>query len=278
MIRSHGTKSNALFFFNSIGAANLLGKKKSRSDRSRIHEGKMRLILRSDAVVLFQFFRVTRIAQKNICFSEWSSDGFNWEFGSWIELPMPDRVAYGIAFTTREDNEQLFYCKASEVTLESAPSFAFRNSSSSFYEPGKPIQVTLEIIPSKETLETITITESAPQNWIVTDISNGGIKKGNQIAWTLPASPSPKCVSYTIIPATDSTGFVTFSGKINNLQVMGTDTIDKILTEIRKPIETQLAYLENIGWAQSSGSESSYNQPNPVTFSSITVCIQRLIA
>ncbi len=234
MIRSHGTQKNSLYFFNTLLFANPQFVSNVRHDWYRMHEGQRRIALSHHRVVSPLFLRVTRIAPKNICFSEWSCDGQQWEFGSWIELNMPDQVSYGIAFGPGKRSEKEFYCKASNVSFTPAPTTAFRQTAS-YYQAGKPIPVTLEIIRSQNPTEKITITESPPQNWNILTINNGGIKKGDQIVWTVPSSTA--CVSYTIMPATDSDGLATFSGQINNLQIMGTESLDKILTEIKKPME-----------------------------------------
>ena len=111
------------------------------------------------------YLRISRSASNNVFFSEWSTDGTNWNLGHVRELNMSETVAYGLAITNHNDDEILAEAEVSDVVLsESIASVALRTI------PGEPVFVgvdsrTISLLVAGS--GSVTVTETPPAGWSV---------------------------------------------------------------------------------------------------------------
>ncbi|MBZ0256734.1 hypothetical protein K8I31_11775, partial [bacterium] len=167
------------------------------------------------------YLRLNRSAANNVFFSEWSTDGSTWNLGHIRELDMGDTVAYGLAITNHNDDEVLAEAEASDVVLsDSIPTTAAIRSI-----PGEPVFVgvdsrTISIMAAGS--GAITLTETPPAGWDVSDISDGGTLSGGTITWNLTEA---KTVTYVATSTSGLTDDAVFSGSTADYTTQGADTI-----------------------------------------------------
>ena len=99
------------------------------------------------------------------------------------------------------------------------------------YEPGKPVDVTLEIASLREASENcavpseLTVEENVPEGWTVSDISDGGTFADGKITWVLTgaAITQGKTLTYKATPPGDGekpfAEFVEFSGTMTESNI-----------------------------------------------------------
>lgn len=167
------------------------------------------------------YLRISRSASNNVFFSEWSTDGTNWNLGHVRELNMSETVAYGLAITNHNDDEILAEAEVSDVVLsESIASVALRTI------PGEPVFVgvdsrTISLLVAGS--GSVTVTETPPAGWSVSDISDGGTLSGGTITWNLPAA---KTVTYVATSSAGLTADAVFSGSTSDYPTQGSSTIN----------------------------------------------------
>ncbi len=165
------------------------------------------------------FLRVTRIAELDYMFTEYSLDGEEWIVSHQQSRDLPETLAYGLAICNHIDNEEVAIFEHFDVSLEPAPAVAKRTFSAISYEPGVPISVTLKVGGSAETL---TVRETPPPGWGITEISDGGEVENGTIVWNLD---SAKTVTYVVTPPEDAEEAVEFNGETDIMTIMGSNTI-----------------------------------------------------
>lgn len=186
----------------------------------------------SDAAI---WFRVTRIAEANIVMSEWSYDGQKWNFGHSKSMPFPDTIAWGIAITNHQDNQNVAIAEVENLSIEkpklivgsrvlAGPTYFNMDS---FFKAGSQFAVTIHLSNISGNLLSEDITEIVPEGWLISDISSGGVENNGTITWpgyslqagekssvsyqvTVPAKPQSKCV---------------FRGSIGALDILGSDSM-----------------------------------------------------
>lgn len=173
------------------------------------------------------WIRIIRV-QTDLFVSEWSRDGENWNFGHTLILDMPETAAWGLTITNHDDNEVLAMGDADNVAFEENPGYhpvARRSYSgdinlvenSLFVKDGSEFDVNLEVLASSE--EDVTVTETLPDGWTATDVSNGGTVDGNTVTWDITAAEGSTELSYHVT--------VEGSGSING-DVDGYDTAQNV--------------------------------------------------
>ncbi|MFB3788648.1 MAG: hypothetical protein ACE15F_20005 [bacterium] len=168
------------------------------------------------------WLRVSRIAGVNLVLAEYSYDGVNWVFGHIQQMAFPETVAYGLAISNHLDNELLAEGTVSEVKLESTvPAAGYRTLSleDPVYSAGEPITVTLAVGGGTGS---ITVEETPPAGWVISQISNGGTESGGKITWTLTAATT---LTYVVTPPAGASGDVTFTGKVGSTPIAGANAI-----------------------------------------------------
>jgi len=168
------------------------------------------------------WLRVSRLADVNIVVSEYSYDGVNWVFAHAQMMTFPETIAYGLAISNHLDNQLLAEGTVSDVKLESTvPAAGFRTLSieDPVYVGGDPITVTLAVGGGTGT---ITVMETPPAGWTVSQISHGGTESGGTITWNLSAAAT---LTYVVTPPAGATGNVTFAGTVGATPVMGANSL-----------------------------------------------------
>jgi hypothetical protein len=146
------------------------------------------------------YFRITRYAGINLVSSEYSYDGSEWFFAHSMTMEFPDEIAWGLAITSHTDDDFLSEATISEVVLEEVQEVVSvtRELDASSFVPGQTINVTLNLFnPTSEPLQT-TFTETFPEAFTVSNISNGGSASGNTITWEYAAPSTDSTLSYQL--------------------------------------------------------------------------------
>ncbi|MBI1390673.1 MAG: hypothetical protein GC154_19760 [bacterium] len=169
------------------------------------------------------YLRVTRLADINYYYSEWSTDGTTWKMGNYVNIPMGTSVAYGLTITNHNDDALLAAANVSDVQITAAPVKGFRSITleDPVYTPGVAIPVSITVGGSDGA---ITLTETPPAGWAISGISNGGTASGGKITWNLTGAAT---VSYTVTPNAGATGVGTFSGTAGGSNVLGASSISE---------------------------------------------------
>jgi hypothetical protein len=167
---------------------------------------------------------ITRVAEVNQVYIEWSRDGQNWNLGHSRTQMMGDTVAYGFAITNHEPNDFLAEATVSNVELTPFDKmFALRSFSRKDIAENVTVDVSLELInPAASTL-----TETVPDGWVISNISDGGTASGSTITWNITSQTS---VSYSAQMPVGSES-ATFSGSSS----VGLDTMGEFSLAILAP-------------------------------------------
>ena len=171
------------------------------------------------------WLRVTRIAAKNLCYSEWSMDGKTWTLGDSRSSILGDTVAYGLAISNHTDNDQLANATWTGVALTEVTFASIRSFASNAVGQGKTLDVKIELINTASAANTVTVTETVPTGWTISNISNGGAASGNIITWSnVSAAVGTTALTYTLTVPTTATG-AQWSGKAGDVPTVGGLTI-----------------------------------------------------
>ncbi|MBN2325710.1 MAG: hypothetical protein JXR73_01060 [Candidatus Omnitrophica bacterium] len=168
------------------------------------------------------WLRVSRLADAGIVLSEYSLDGSNWIAAHGQAMTFQDSIAYGLAITNHLDNELLAEATVSDVQLVDAVTAAGLRSLSiedPVYVAGDPITVTIAVGGGSGEL---TVTETPPAGWTVSDVSDGGTESGGTITWSLSSAAT---VSYVVTPPGGASEDVTFNGAIGDVTIFGDNSL-----------------------------------------------------
>jgi len=126
--------------------------------------------------------RVTRIAELNLFFAEWSYDGKTWHVGHNMVMPMADTVGYGLAVTNHDNNNVLAECEFRDVkftALPTLPNSGARSFSTGGFQPGSVIEVSVKVLNPNRTAATVKVTDAVPDGWTISDVGQGGSAAGS---------------------------------------------------------------------------------------------------
>jgi len=195
------------------------------------------------------WLRVSRIAEVNLFVSEYSYDGVSWVPGYVQPMTLAESVAYGLVISNHMDNELLAEGTVSDVKLEnSVPVAGYRTLllEDPVYTAGVPFTVSLAVGGGSGTL---TVEETPPAGWAVSQISNGGTESGGKITWTLSAAAT---LTYVVTPPANAASDVTFSGTVGTTAIAGALSLSA-----PKPVGTFDNHLD-IGTVGAAG-DAEYN-------------------
>ncbi|MFB3788647.1 MAG: hypothetical protein ACE15F_20000 [bacterium] len=151
------------------------------------------------------YLRITRYAEIDLVVSEYSVDGTNWVVAHSMIMDFPDSIAWGLAITNHNDVDDLAEATLSNVSLEQVEGNPFtvtRSMSAKTFAPGQTITTTLKIQNMASAASNVTITETPPAGFAISEISNGGTESGGVISWSLSASPGETLLTYKVtVPA-----------------------------------------------------------------------------
>ncbi|MGC9329115.1 MAG: hypothetical protein ACP5I1_15895, partial [Candidatus Hinthialibacter sp.] len=137
-------------------------------------------------------------------------------------MAFQDSIAYGLAITNHLDNDLLAEATVSNVQLvDTVTAIGWRSFSivDPVYVAGDPITVSLIVGGVSGAL---TVTETPPAGWAVSDISNGGTESGGTITWNLNSAVT---VSYVVTPPDGASEDVTFSGAVGDVSIFGDNSL-----------------------------------------------------
>ncbi len=165
------------------------------------------------------WLRLTRVEDKDWVFAEFSSDGDNWMLGHSMVLPMNDAVAYGFAITSHTQDDFSAVGEITDVKLDTFQSpIAWRSIKDDIFQNGKPTSISIEVANPGAAI----LTETIPEGWDASEISNDGSLSGHVITWNLTDSDTE--VNYNLIPQNVdlfSSQNVSLHGSIGDLPVIG---------------------------------------------------------
>jgi len=176
---------------------------------------------------------------------------FNTATSTWVPhdmwiLPGVDPysdVVVGVGITSHEDNGGgvdtgvtggADYATANFDAVGITPlavGAAVRTLGSTTYNPGQPIQVTIDVV-HQANVPALTVTEVLPTGWVAQNISNGGAQTGTSVTWTLNFQ-GDTLLTYDLWPAGGATSyFVTITGYVleptaGNLLISGDNRLAK---------------------------------------------------
>ncbi|MBN2329643.1 MAG: hypothetical protein JXR73_21055 [Candidatus Omnitrophica bacterium] len=211
------------------------------------------------------YFRISRIVEKNLFVSEWSDDGETWYFAHSATIEMGPSVAYGIAITNHEDNEDIAQGIARDVQFgESEVTLATRKISPTSFIEQETFDVSLEIYNSGDA-KTISIEEMIPAGWSAADISNGGSISGETISWSFSAPQGDSVLTYKTTSPADPSERGIWSGTIEGQVISGLDSVFFITQEL---LDTKVdaLYLTNEVILDGELGENEYAGANSYQF------------
>ncbi len=177
------------------------------------------------------FLRVTRVADMGLFVAEVSYEGNDWFIADSVTIPdWGDTAAYGIAITNHDDNDVLAYGQADNVVLgppPALPTFAIRKFSSNSFKNGDTVEVTISITNPNEDAPTVSVSDTAPQGWTISDISSGGAASGQTISWSASAPHGITTLTYKVT-ATTAGEVNLFTGTLGSDAIGGGASIAKI--------------------------------------------------
>ncbi len=168
------------------------------------------------------WLRVSRLADTGFVISEYSLDGTNWVFSHGQEMTFEDSIAFGLVITNHVDNELLAEATVTDVQFSETVTAAGARTFSQddpVYISGDPITVYITVGGGTGAL---TVTETPPAGWIVSDISDGGSESDGTITWNLNEA---QAVSYVVTPPDGTTEDVLFSGMVDDASIFGDSSL-----------------------------------------------------
>ncbi len=137
------------------------------------------------------WIRATRIEPIDFFYCEYSLDGTEWVFGySMTQAWDSETAAFGLAIAGGQDDDWLVEAKATDVAFSTPPPITVRSLSQAAFSAGDTVEVTIDVINPGDSSRDITIEETVPLAWSVSDISDGGSESGGTITWNLTAVPA----------------------------------------------------------------------------------------
>ncbi len=178
------------------------------------------------------WFRVSRIMEEGLVVSEWSYNGVDWNIGHMASITFPETIAWGIAITNHQDNQQLAFASVEGLTIGKpnlevvfgrrsveAPSYF---QTTSFYKAGDSLAVTLTLTNISDRPLSVDISESIPEGWIVSNISNGGQVNDSAIQWSAFSVPPGKFdLHYQLAVPNRPDPLLVFGGTVGTLRTEG---------------------------------------------------------
>ncbi|MBD3267063.1 hypothetical protein GF373_10380, partial [bacterium] len=128
-------------------------------DRSRFQDEEGNIVPLDGGMM---WLRLTRVAEKDWVFAEFSTDGTNWLLGHYMVLPMEETLAYGFAITNHAQNDFLAEGEITDVNIdEFQSSIAWRSIEGDIFQQGNPTPISLEIANPGS----VTLIETIPDGW-----------------------------------------------------------------------------------------------------------------
>ncbi|MBD3266470.1 hypothetical protein GF373_07345, partial [bacterium] len=137
------------------------------------------------------WLRVTRLADRGVVYTHYSHDGVDWTLADHQIMPMQDSVAYGLAISNHEDNQQLAEAIVTDVTLtqavvEDVPTVMAKRQVKYWQHRHKPANVELNF-KAGVVNESVTVVETPPAGWEIDQVSHDGVVDNGSVTWTLGA-------------------------------------------------------------------------------------------
>ncbi len=161
------------------------------------------------------WLRVTRVSAIGMFLSEYSYDGDEWIIAHSTTIDgWADSVAYGLAITNHDDNDFLAIAEVDNVVLEEAPPITniTRSLDAITFVGGQTVNAALDIFYSGGSATDLTITETVPAGFVISDISDGGTDSGGVITWNYSANPGASKLTYKVTAPADYDPSVTGYG------------------------------------------------------------------
>ncbi len=180
------------------------------------------------------FVRISRYPSLDLFIMESSLDGQTWERGTRKHLEMRDTLYYGLFLNlgTRDFHGQS-HVRFSQVRLRPSPPLVRRAFNPSFYRPGEPVTVTLEVLNESGQTTPVSIRETLPRTWSVLQLSNGGTSEGQTVHFSVNAPPGTTTVSYVVGTDPKDSQVYPFEGHTDSMPVYGEVSIGPRLAENR---------------------------------------------
>ncbi len=153
-----------------------------------------------EATVEGIWVRVTRIAELDLFFCEWSEDGSNWTLGRVQEIVMADDVTVGLAVTNHENDENVAIGEFYNVEITDPPTLPTSGSrafSQGGFQPGTEITVSVTVLNPNQADATVSVEDTVAQGWTVSNISDGGSESGGTVLWNTQVPFGYTTLTYT---------------------------------------------------------------------------------
>lgn len=174
------------------------------------------------------WLRVTRVEPVDVFFSEYSPDGVNWFIADNRVIDWPsETAAYGIAAGSGADDDIVGLIEADNVRFVSTPPVALREISKQFYKSGDTLEVTLKAYVSGTDRSTVTIEETPPAGWQISQVSNDGNVSNGNIRWNLSNLPvGETLLTYRVTVPASPAESVIWSGNVReSVHIVGHSTL-----------------------------------------------------
>ncbi len=174
------------------------------------------------------WFRVTRVEPVNIFFGEYSPDGENWFIADSRVLKWAgESAAFGVAVGSAGNDSVLGLVEVSNLEFVSTPPVAQRTLSQQSYKGGDTINVNISVFVSGEDRNTATVSETIPEGWSASNISNGGTLSNGTIEWNLTGLPvGETTLNYQVTVPASPGDFAVWNGDLQeSVRILGPNTL-----------------------------------------------------
>ena len=177
-----------------------------------------------EATVEGIWVRTTRVAELNLFFSEWSEDGQTWRLGRVEEIEMADEVAVGLAVTNHVNDETLAIGEFYNVKITAPPTLptsGARSFSQAGFQPGSEIVVTVRVLSPNQAATSVSVSDTVPQGWTISNISNGGTAANGTVTWNIQAEFGYTNLTYTATAPASPGAVNSWTGSIGSSNTGG---------------------------------------------------------
>src|SRR5690606_6384634 len=174
------------------------------------------------------WLRVTRVEPVDVFFSEYSPDGQNWFIADSRVFDWPsDSAAFGLAAGSGANDQTLEYIEVTSLEFVSTPPVAIRELSQQIYKGGDTIAVTIRGYVSGTDRSAMTITETPPSGWEISNVSTDGTVNNGSIHWSLTDLPVGETVfTYQVTVPAAPDNFAIWEGNVEeSVNILGPTTL-----------------------------------------------------
>lgn len=226
MIRANGQESHAPFYSVGVRSNSVLvndnrfhSQWRQETGQNTIPSQKYDDVLK--VLLLDEYYvRLSRIQPLNLCMTEYSADGEEWQMLHATPIDMPGEVSVGIYFYHDGDDKSV-YASYSEVEFGDVEPVAVRTLPTETVTASQNIPVTVVVYNVNEESRPISLQERIPDGWTAQNINQNGSVEDNHINWQINLPPGETQLSYELTAPSNGFQYDFIDGTVNHIPVLG---------------------------------------------------------